>query len=233
MWFGAVHEREVRMAPRSQGLFVARAVYCGALLGIVVTCWLVVTGTQAVATAGDTARFAATLFRILAPLQLALAVLVAALASAVAVGAEKDRRTLELLLVSRLDDWQLVVGKLTGSLLRVLLLLVSAVPVFALAGLFGGVTAPQIARMFAVTAAAALAAKELNGPIAKHARRASSTADSSLFLCKTSRRSWPASPASTIDSTPGVGGAGRASIAPGRRHGTTPSGGDAAVVQRK
>jgi ABC-type transport system involved in multi-copper enzyme maturation permease subunit len=166
MWFGAVHEREVRMAPRSQGLFVARAVYCGALLGIIVTCWLVVTGTQAVATAGDTARFAATLFRILAPLQLALAVLVAALASAVAVGAEKDRRTLELLLVSRLDDWQLVVGKLTGSLLRVFLLLVSAVPVFALAGLFGGVTAPQIARMFAVTAAAALAAASIANAVA-------------------------------------------------------------------
>lgn len=166
MQFGAVHEREVRMAPRSQGLFVARAVYCGTLLGIVATCWLVVTGTQAVSTAGDTARFAATLFRILAPLQLALAVLVAALASAVAVGAEKDRRTLELLLVSQLEDWQLVVGKLTGSLLRVFLLLVSAVPVFALAGLFGGVTAPQIARMFTVTAAAALAAASIANAVA-------------------------------------------------------------------
>ena len=49
---GAVFEREVQAVPRARGLFVARAVYCGALLGIVATCWLVVTGTQAVTTAG-------------------------------------------------------------------------------------------------------------------------------------------------------------------------------------
>ncbi len=155
---GAVFERELQAVPRARGLFVARAVYCGALLGIVATCWLVVTGTQAVTTAGDTARFGATLLRILAPLQLSLAMLAAAMTSTVAVSSEKDRRTLELLLISRLTDGQLVLGKLAGSLLRVLLLLIAAVPVFVIASLFGGVTMPQLARLFAVTAAAALAA---------------------------------------------------------------------------
>ena len=155
---GAVFEREVQAVPRARGLFVARAVYCGALLGIVATCWLVVTGTQAVTTAGDTARFGATLLRILAPLQLSLAMLAAAMTSTVAVTSEKDRRTLELLLISRLSDGQLVLGKLAGSLLRVMLLLLAAVPVFVIASLFGGVTMPQLARLFVVTAAAALAA---------------------------------------------------------------------------
>lgn len=155
---GAVFEREVRAVPRARGLFVARAVYCGALLGIVATCWLVVTGTQTVTTAGDTARFGATLLRILAPLQLSLAMLAAAMTSTVAVTAEKDRRTLELLLISRLSDGQLVLGKLAGSLLRVLLLLLAAVPVFVIASLFGGVTMPQLARVFVVTAAAGLVA---------------------------------------------------------------------------
>ena len=155
---GAVFEREVQAVPRARGLFVARAVYCGALLGIVATCWLVVTGTQAVTTAGDTARFGATLLRILAPLQLSLAMLAAAMTSTVAVTSEKDRRTLELLLISRLTDGQLVLGKLAGSLLRVLLLLLAAVPVFVIASLFGGVGMPQLARLFVVTAAAALVA---------------------------------------------------------------------------
>jgi len=155
---GAVFEREVRAVPRARGLFVARAVYCGALLGIVATCWLVVTGTHTVTTAGDTARFGATLLRILAPLQLSLAMLAAAMTSTVAVTAEKDRRTLELLLISRLSDGQLVLGKLAGSLLRVLLLLLAAVPVFVIASLFGGVTMPQLARVFVVTAAAGLVA---------------------------------------------------------------------------
>ena len=163
---GAVFEREVRVVPRSRGLAVARAVYAGTLLGIIATCWLVITGTQAVTTAGDTARFGATLMRILAPLQLTLAVLAAALTSAVAVTAEKDRRTLELLLVSRLTDAQLVLGKLGGSLVRVGLLLLAAVPVFAVAGLFGGVAGDQLARVFIVTAAAALAAASLATTVA-------------------------------------------------------------------
>ena len=166
MFLGAVFEREIRFAPRSRGLFVARAVYCGALLAIIATCWLVVTGTQSITTAGDTARFGATLMRILAPLQLSLAMLAAAMTSAVAVSSEKDRRTLELLLVSRLADAELVLGKLAASLVRVVLLLVSAVPIFAIAALFGGVTAPQLARVFIVTLASALAAASVANVIA-------------------------------------------------------------------
>lgn len=166
MILGAVFDRELAMAPRTQGQFIARAVYAGTLLAIVATCWLVVTGSQPLATAGDTARFAATLFRILAPLQFTLAILAAALTSAVAVSIEKERRTLELLLVSRLGDASLVVGKLASSMLKVALLLVSAIPVFALASLFGGITAAQIARLFAVTAAAALAVASVAGAVA-------------------------------------------------------------------
>lgn len=166
MLMGAVCEREVLVVPRTRGLFVARAVYAGTLVGIIATCWLVVTGTQAVATVGDAARFGGTLLRILSPLQLALAMLASALAGVVAVGVEKDRRTLELLLVSRLGDAQLVIGKLAGSLVRVTLLLVAAVPVFALAGTFGGVTPPQLVRMFVVTMAAAAAAAAAGNAIA-------------------------------------------------------------------
>ncbi len=163
---GAVFEREVRMVPRSRGLAIARAVYAAALLAIIATCWLVITGTQSITTAGDTARFGATLLRILAPLQLTLAMLAAAMTSAIAVSAEKDRRTLELLLVSQLSDAQLVFGKLAGSLVRVLLLVLSAVPMFALAGLFGGVTPQQLARVFVVTVAAALAAGSIATTVA-------------------------------------------------------------------
>ena len=163
---GAVFEREVKTVPRNRGLAIARAVYAGTLLAIIATCWLVITSTQSITTAGDTARFGATLLRILAPLQLALAMLAAAMTSAVSVSAEKDRRTLELLLVSRLTDAQLVFGKLAGSLVRVLLLVLSAVPMFALAGLFGGVTPEQLARVFVVTVATSLAAASIATTVA-------------------------------------------------------------------
>lgn len=166
MRVGAVLERELRISPRARGMYIARAVYAGMLLLIMATCWLVVTGTQSIETAGETGRFAATLLRILAPLQLVLATLSAAAVAAVSVTAEKDRRTLELLLVSSLSDAEIVLGKLAASLLQVLLILVSAVPVFAIVALFGGVTSWQLGRLFAVTAAAAVAAASLANAIA-------------------------------------------------------------------
>jgi ABC-type transport system involved in multi-copper enzyme maturation permease subunit len=59
-----------------------------------------------------------------------------------------------------------VLGKLAGSLLRVGLLLVAAAPLFALASLFGGVTPPQLVRMFLVTAAAAMVAASIGNAAA-------------------------------------------------------------------
>ncbi len=161
MILGAVFEREILVVPRTRGLYVARALTAATLFGLLATSWLVVTGSQAVATIGDAARFGATLMRLLAPLQLALAMLAATLVAVLAVGLEKDRRTLELLLVSRLGDAQLVLGKLGGSLLRIGLLLLAAAPLFVLVSLFGGITSVQLARLFMVTTAAAATAASI------------------------------------------------------------------------
>ncbi len=166
MLFGAVFERELAIAPRSRALYVARALYAGLLVAILATCWLVVTATQSVETVGDSARFGATLLKILAPLQMVLSLTVAAMLAAISVTSEKDRRTLEMLLVSDLSDRELVVGKLAGSLLQVVLLVFSAAPVFALAAVFGGVTAGQLVRLFVVTLAASLAAASVATAVA-------------------------------------------------------------------
>lgn len=166
MILGAVLEREVLVVPRTRGLAVARCLAAATLLGIIATSWLVLTGSQAVATVGDSARFGASLMRLLAPLQLVLAMLAATLVAVLSIGMEKDRRTLELLLVSRLGDAQLVFGKLAGSLLRTGLLLVAAAPMFVLASLFGGITMGQVAKLFAVTAAAATTAGSIATAVA-------------------------------------------------------------------
>ena len=78
--------------------------------------WLVLAGTQVVRNVGDLARFGGIVFQILAPLQLALAVFFSALSAASAVAQEKDRRTLDLLLMTRLTDSELVLGKLLAAL---------------------------------------------------------------------------------------------------------------------
>ena len=74
MLIGPVFTREVAIAPRRTRIYIARAGYVLALLVLMSTAWLVLTGTQLVRDVGDLARFGTILFQILAPLQLALAV---------------------------------------------------------------------------------------------------------------------------------------------------------------
>lgn len=137
-----------------------------ALLVLVCTAWLLLTGTQIVRNLSDMARFGTMLFQILAPLQLALVVFFSALLVASAVAQEKDRRTLVLLLLTNLTNSELVLGKLLASLLNVLVLLAAALPLFMLTALFGGVSFAQIGRVFAVTLATAVVAGSLGSTLA-------------------------------------------------------------------
>jgi hypothetical protein len=82
------------------------------------------------------------------------------------VAQEKDRRTLILLLLTNLTNSELVLGKLLASMLFVLVLLGAALPLFMLSALLGGVAFEQIARVFAVTISAALAAGSLGSTFA-------------------------------------------------------------------
>jgi ABC-type transport system involved in multi-copper enzyme maturation permease subunit len=166
LFIGPVFTREVVTAPRRPRLYISRAAYVSALLVLVCTAWLLLTGTQIVRNVSDMARFGAILFQILAPLQLALAIFFSALLAASAVAQEKDRRTLVLLLLTNLTNSELVLGKLLASLLNVLVLLAAGLPLFMLSALFGGVSFEQIARVFAVTLATVIAAGSLGSTLA-------------------------------------------------------------------
>ncbi len=166
MLIGPVFTRELAIAPRRLKLYVVRAAYVLALLVLMGTAWLVLTGTQLVEDIGDLARFGASLFQILATLQLALATFFAATLTATEVAHEKDRRTLILLLLTRLSNSELVLGKLLASLLGVLVMLLAALPVFLLIALLGGVSYGQIARATAVTLATVLVCGSLGSLLA-------------------------------------------------------------------
>jgi ABC-type transport system involved in multi-copper enzyme maturation permease subunit len=163
---GPIFSRELVTTPRRPQLFVYRTVYVTAIFVLMCTAWLVLAGTQLVRNIGDMARFGAILFQILAPLQLALLTFLSALTAASGVAQEKDRRTLLLLLMTRLNNQELVLGKLLASLLEVLVMLAAALPVFMLLTLFGGVSADQVIRAFAVTLATVLAAGSLGSTVA-------------------------------------------------------------------
>ena len=166
MLIGPVFTRELVTAPRRMRFYAAPAVYVAGLLVLMCTAWLLLLGTQQVRNVGNMARFGVALFQFLTPLQLVLAIFFSAMATASAVAQEKDRRTLELLLLTNLSNAELVLGKLLASLLSVLLLLAASLPFFMLTVLLGGVSFAQIGRVFVVTLTSALAAGSLGSMIA-------------------------------------------------------------------
>jgi ABC-type transport system involved in multi-copper enzyme maturation permease subunit len=133
---------------------------------MMLTLWMVFTGTQQVRNVGDLARFGHVLFLSLSALQMAVLLFFSALSTASAVSLEKDRRTLELLLMTRLSSSELVLGKLLASMLSVLMLLAAGLPFFLLTVLFGGVSPGGVLRVFAVTLLSALAAGSLGSLLA-------------------------------------------------------------------
>jgi ABC-type transport system involved in multi-copper enzyme maturation permease subunit len=163
---GPVFTREAVTAPRRPKMYLSRAVYVIGLWVLMLTLWMVFTGTQQVRNLGDLARFGHVLFLSLSALQMAVLLFFSALSTASAVALEKDRRTLELLLMTRLSNGELVLGKLLASMLSVLMLLAAALPFFMLTMLFGGVSPGQVLRVFAVTLLSALAAGSLGSLLA-------------------------------------------------------------------
>jgi hypothetical protein len=166
LFVGPVFTREAVTVPRGLRFYIARGVYVLALWFLLLTAYLILAGTQIVRNVGDLARFAAIVFQILVPLQLAVLVFFAALSAASAVSLEKDRKTLILLLITRLTNSELVLGKLLASLVYVVVMLAAALPLFMLMMLFGGVSLEQIGRAFAVTLASAVAAGSLGSTLA-------------------------------------------------------------------
>lgn len=73
------------------------------------------------------------------------------------VSGERERRTLDLLLVTRASALGLVGGKLLGALFYVLFLLVASLPAFAVVYLFGGVPPLYLLMVVAVAVVTALA----------------------------------------------------------------------------
>ncbi|MCS7305937.1 MAG: ABC transporter permease [Thermoguttaceae bacterium] len=156
MLIGPVLTREMAVAPRRWKTYGVRVGYVGGLFGVAATAWLVLAGTQLIRNPGDMARFGAIVFQLLAVVQLVLVVFFSGLLSATAVAQEKDRRTLELLLLTRLANHELVLGKLLASVLHVLVVLAAGVPLFLLFGLWGGVSLGQVIGCLVVCIASAV-----------------------------------------------------------------------------
>ena len=148
---GPIFNREAIVVPKRPKTYLIRGVYVASLFLLLCTGYLVLDGSRSMATASDAARFGGWMFTLLAPLQLLVLSSMAAVGAASSVAQEKDRRTLILLLLTRLSGFEVVVGKLTATLLAPLSMLICGLPLFLTLPLLGGVSPGQVMGVFVVT----------------------------------------------------------------------------------
>jgi ABC-type transport system involved in multi-copper enzyme maturation permease subunit len=163
---GPLFIREWLTVPRRSRHYVTRAAYLGGLWILGLTAWQATVGWTRSPTLGDTARFGGMLFQLYAVVQLTLVLFFSALSAASAVALEKDRRTFILLLVTDLRSYEIVLGKLFGSLLQIALFLAGVIPLLASLLLLGGVSFLQVMQTMLVLAATTIAAGSLGALVA-------------------------------------------------------------------
>ena len=148
MLLGPVFGREAVIAPRRMRTYVGRAAYVAALLLLMGTAWLVLTGTQLVRDVGDLARFGADAVPDPRPAAVGAGGVLFGPAGRQRGGPGKGPPHAGAAAADQLSNSELVLGKLLASLLGVLMLLAAAFPLFMLAALFGGVSFGQIGRVW-------------------------------------------------------------------------------------
>jgi ABC-2 type transport system permease protein len=109
------------------------------------------------------AQIGAIVFSSLAFIQLSLVSLFAPALAAGSISGERERQTFDVLLVSRMTAVAIVWGKLVASVAFMLLLILSALPLFAAVFLFGGIDFEQfmVTQVLTVTTAVSIGAVSL------------------------------------------------------------------------
>lgn len=142
--FGPILAREWLVAPRKIRFYLQRVTFVVVLFSLVCTAWALMAGIQQVRNLGDLARFGTLVFQFVMPLELIVTIFLGAVAAASTISQEKDRRTLILLLLTRLRSSEIVLGKLAASLIGIANLIFAALPLLLLITLLGGVSVRQV-----------------------------------------------------------------------------------------
>ncbi len=157
MLAGPIFSREFLTTPRQFRHYLMRAGYVALLFILMYTAGQATFGWQQLRNVGDTARFGNLIFQLFAIVQISLVSFFALLFAAGNVAQEKDKETLLLLLMTDLQNQELVLGKLFASLLSVVVLLLVSLPLFVFVQLLGGVSTDQLIWTLAICAATSFA----------------------------------------------------------------------------
>lgn len=70
-----------------------------------------------------------------------------------AISSEREKQTLDVLLTTRMTPWEIIKGKYWSSIMQILLLFVSGLPIFALVFIYGGISFFQVIEIMLVLVA--------------------------------------------------------------------------------
>lgn len=141
---GPIFNREALTVPRRGRHYATRTVFLVVFWVLALTLWQAAYGWGHDTTQGDLASFGRILFFFFSVFELTLVLFFSALFAASTIAQEKDRRTFVLLLMTDLRNYEIVLGKLLGSQLQLLTLIVTALPMLAVTMLLGGVSFIQV-----------------------------------------------------------------------------------------
>ncbi len=134
----AVFQRELKLGLRSQRAFLAQVVFVTCLALVVLLAWP--KGERV----GIQAELSRSLFLTLAASMFALVTLLSPVFVAASLTSEKEAGTLEMLIVSPIPPGEIASGKQLASILYLLLLVVTGLPVLGLCYFLGGVGGPEV-----------------------------------------------------------------------------------------
>lgn len=132
-----------------------RIAYLAVLLFVVLVS-LVTSMSGQSASLSELAKAASQTFKWASMTQLALMCLLAPVFTASAITQERDAQTFNVLLTTPLSSAQIVFGSLMSRLYFVIMLLIAGLPIFLITMVYGGVTASQIFKSFAISGATAV-----------------------------------------------------------------------------
>ncbi|MBD7913619.1 ABC transporter permease subunit [Clostridium sp. Sa3CUN1] len=82
---------------------------------------------------------AVTLYIIMAVIQAILLMFIVPSLTSTSICSEREKQTLDILLSTRLSSFQIIFGKLLASSLKVIMLIICTIPLYAICGLIGGI----------------------------------------------------------------------------------------------
>ncbi len=146
-------KREIRTLMRLYRSFLVVGFYVLIQLGIMF--FVLKDNTGSIAYQGFHPSNTVGLYIFLFGSQLAFILIMTPIIAGSSISGERERQTLDLMLITKMSSFNIIVGKLLSSIAMVVLILISSLPVFAIVMYYGGITFIEILEMaiFCITSA--------------------------------------------------------------------------------